>query len=61
MLTCLYVLIMSRMRFRKNSHYVVAWISRNSLLKTDAISKVYVTAPGLDPANNYFVNKHATI
>ena len=30
----LYVLIMSRRRFRENPHSIVAWMSRNSLLKT---------------------------
>ena len=34
------VLIMSRMRFKVNLHSKVAWISRKSLLKTDAICKV---------------------
>ena len=29
----LYVLILSRMRFRVNSHSIVAWFSRNSLLE----------------------------
>ena len=35
----LYVLIMSHMHFRVNPHYVVAWISKNSLLKTGTISE----------------------
>ena len=30
---CLYVLVMSRTRFRVNPHSIVAWISRNYLLK----------------------------
>ena len=36
---CLYVFIMSCTRFRVNLHSIVAWMSRNSLLKTGAISK----------------------
>ena len=45
----LYILIMSRTRFRVNPHSIVAWISRNSLLETGAKSEVEVTATGLDP------------
>ena len=30
-------------------HSIVAWMSRNSLLKTGAESKVQVTATGLEP------------
>ena len=33
----LYVLIMSRTRFRVNLHSIFAWMSRNSLLETGAI------------------------
>ena len=36
----LYVLVMSHMRLRVNLHSVVAWMSRNSLLKTDMISDI---------------------
>ena len=36
----LYVLVMSHRRFRVNLHSVVALMSRNSLLKTDAICDV---------------------
>ena len=36
----LYVIIMSRKGFRVNLHSIVAWISRNSLLETGAISEV---------------------
>ena len=36
----LYVLVMSRMRFRVNLHSIVAWMSRNSLLETGAISEI---------------------
>ena len=36
----LYVLIMSRTRYRVNLHPIVAWMSKNSLLETDAISKI---------------------
>ena len=36
----LYVLIMSRTRFRVNPHSVVAWMSRNSLLEAGAKSEV---------------------
>ena len=36
----LYVFIISRTRFSVNPHSIVAWISRNSLLKTGAKSEV---------------------
>ena len=36
----LYVIIMSRTRFRVNLHSIVAWMSRNSSLETSAISEV---------------------
>ena len=36
----LYVIIISRTRFRVNPHYIVAWMSRNSLLETGAIFEV---------------------
>ena len=36
----LYVLIMSCMHFRVNPHSIVAWMSRNSLLKTGVKSEV---------------------
>ena len=45
----LYVLFMSRTRFRVNPYSIVAWMSRNSLLEAGAISKVWVTANGLEP------------
>ena len=35
-----YVLVMSHARFRVNLHSVVACMSRNSFLKTDAITDV---------------------
>ena len=39
-LHCTYVLIMSYTLFRMNSHYIMAWMSRNALLETGAISEV---------------------
>ena len=36
---CLYVLAMSRTRFRVNSHSIVAWMSRNPLLEAGAKSE----------------------
>ena len=42
------VLIMSHTCFRVNPHSIVAWMSRNSLLETGAISEV-VTGTGLEP------------
>ena len=48
----LYVLIMSRTRFRVNPHPIVARMSRYSLLETDAITEVSVTATGLEPTTN---------
>ena len=35
-----HVLIMSRARFRVNPHFIVAWVSLNSLLKVGANSEV---------------------
>ena len=45
----LYVIIMSRTRFRVNLHSIVAWISRNSLLETGTIYLIRVTATKLEP------------
>ena len=42
------VLIMSYTHFRVNLHSVVARLLRNSLIETDAISEVYVTATGFE-------------
>ena len=36
----LYVIIMLSTPFRVNLHFIIAWMPRNSLLKTDAISEV---------------------
>ena len=55
----LYVLIMSRTHFRVNPHSIVAWLSRNSLLETGAISEVDLTR--LEPTTTLFVNEHSTI
>ena len=46
-LSVLYVLIMSRTRFRVNPYSKVSSKSRNSLLKAGAKSEVKVTATGL--------------
>ena len=43
----LYVLIMSRTCFGVNSHSIVAWMSRNSLLEAGTKSELQVTATGL--------------
>ena len=51
------VLIMSRTRFRVNPHSIIAWISRNSLLKTGAISEVKVIRTGLEPWPNNHNNQ----
>ena len=37
---CLYVFIMSRTHFKVNQHYIVARMSRNSLLITAALSDI---------------------
>ena len=37
----LYILIISRTRFRVNPHPIVAWMPKNSLLEINAISEVY--------------------
>ena len=44
----MYVIIMSRTRFRVNLHHIVTSMSRNSLLETGAILEVLVTATGLE-------------
>ena len=45
----LYVLVMSRTRFRVNPHSIVVWMSRNSLLEAGAKFEGEVTAAGLEP------------
>ena len=50
-----YVIIMLRRRFRVNLHFIVAWMSRNSLLKTGEISEVEVKVIGSKPTTIYFV------
>ena len=47
------VLIMSHMHFRVNLHSVVAWMPRNSLLETCAISEVQVITTGYKPTTTY--------
>ena len=44
----LYVIIMSRTRFRVNLHSTVAWMSRQSLIETGAISGIYMATMGFD-------------
>ena len=39
-LFCLHVLIVLRTRFRVDPHSIVAWMSRNSLIETDAITEL---------------------
>ena len=45
----LYVIIMLRTRVKVNLHFIVAWMSRNALLETDATSKVKWQQQDLDP------------
>ena len=59
--TYLCVFIMSRTCFSVNLHAIVVWMSGKSLLKTAAISEVYVTATGFEHTTPYFVNKHSTV
>ena len=52
----LYAFIMSRTRFRVNLHSIVAWMSRNFFLETDAISRkviieVFRTTPWTKEVN----------
>ena len=47
--TWLYVLVMSSTRFRVNPHFIVPWMSRNSLLQSGAKSEAEVTATELEP------------
>ena len=53
----LYALIMSLTRFRVKSRSIVASMSRNSLLKTGAISEVKVFATGFEPTTNKHSNE----
>ena len=45
----LYVLVMSSKRFRVNTHFLVAWMSGNSLLEADTKCEDEVTATELEP------------
>ena len=56
----MYVIIMSRTRFRVNLHFIVASMSRNSLLETGAMSDVLVTTTRFEPTTSYFLNQHST-
>ena len=48
--------------FRVNSHSLVAWLSRNSLLEAGAESEGKVTtATGLEHRTTSFLNEHSTI
>ena len=53
----LYVFVMSRTRFRVDPHSIVAWVSRNSLLKAGAKSAVQVTATGLELSGSEFKSR----
>ena len=55
------VFIMSHTRFRVNPHSAVARISRNSLLKTGAISEIEVTATRFELKTTEFINDNSTI
>ena len=44
---CLYILVMSPMRFKVNAQFIVAWMSRNSLLEVGTKYEVKVAATGL--------------
>ena len=48
----LYVLVMSRTRFRVNPHAIVACMSRNSLFEAGGKYKSEVTATGLEPLSS---------
>ena len=52
----LFVLIMTVMRFKVNQHYLVAWMSRNSLLEEGVRSEVYVTAMRLKHTTKLTLN-----
>ena len=45
----LYVLILSRTRFRVNTHSIFAWMSKNCLLYKKVISEIEVTSMALKP------------
>ena len=52
---------MSCTRFRVNPYSILAWISRNIVLKTGVISESQVIAMRLEPTTTLFVNKHSNI
>ena len=52
----LYVVIMSHTCFRVNLHSIVAWMSKNPLLKTGGISEVLKGSNRI-PAHNHLVHK----
>ena len=51
-LACLCVFIMSDTCLRVNLHSAVDWISRNSLLETDAISEIFSNCNGIWNGNH---------
>ena len=57
----LYVLVMSRTRFRVNPHSIVVWTSRNFLLNPSAKSEAEVIATGHEPRTTQFFNEHSAI
>ena len=52
---------MSRTCFRVKPHLIVAWMSRNTLLKTYAKSEDEVTETGLEPRTTKFLKEHLSI
>ena len=57
----LFFLVTPLMRFRVNPQSIVAWMSWKSLLEAVPNSEGEVTATGLVPRTNDFLNKHWTI
>ena len=57
----LYVLLISHTHFRRNPHFLVSWMSRNSFLEPGAKPEGEVTATGFEPRTTKFLNKHLTI
>ena len=55
------VFIMSHTHFWVNLHSVVVSMWRNSLLETDAISEIEVTATGFKPTTTSFVKEQSII
>ena len=57
----LYVVTMSRTRFKVSRHFVVAWISRNFFLEACVKPEALVIATGLEPTTNLSVKEQPNL